>query len=151
MGVVAPNAARPSHVYTCLDATPVIRILYIVFRTVQNERKWFHSVLAQPAQQSPLQFHNHTKLLRLHSSLKRTTLEHIQPQAHILMPKSTLFRNLTALYSRTMSTTPPRLPKPTRVAVLYQAAPPPAVDGIRKPMKPGGQSPFSHIYNPRLD
>lgn len=33
----------------------------------------------------------------------------------------------------------PELSKTTRVALLYQAAPPPAIDNVRKPMKPGGQ------------
>jgi hypothetical protein len=46
------------------------------------------------------------------------------------------------------TTTPPKLPNPTRLAVLHQAAPPPAIDGIRKPMKPGGQEPTPTHFQP---
>lgn len=48
---------------------------------------------------------------------------------------------------RNMSSLIPRLSKSTRVAVLYQAAPPPAIDNVRKPMKPGGQEPSRLLKN----
>jgi hypothetical protein len=66
-------------------------------------------------------------------------------------PKPSLLRNITTLSSRTMSTTPPPFPNPTRVAVLYQAAPPPAIDGIRKPMKPGGEASLPLIHSTIID